>query len=190
MLFRSGWRDGSAVPAGAGLVTPTTPMGEPLDVPRSSNRRVLPTTNEPGVWAADGPPSDTAPPGLLGLSLPLGHEVTGWEGRRRTQLCGDSMDALLRRIGLYPRAMALPDGVRSCLAAQLFRVCALGYEASYRDSAKSDSSKERTYRLYKRMTEAADTWLDTACKGPRSVEAEAIFAQAAGQRLKDRQEVR
>lgn len=186
----TGWRDGSAVPAGAGLVTPMTPMEEPLAVPRSPDKRVLPHSSEPGIWAAGGDVIDPRKSGLLGLPLPLAPDMMTLPGMTKTRRCGDSMNAVLREAGLYERAMALPVDIRNCLAAQLFRMCALGYEAAARDGAKTDSTKKPHHRQYQRMVEAADAWLDEACKSPRSTEAETLFSRAASEWWKRGPEVK
>ena len=42
-----------ATPTGTGLYVPRASTGEPLNVERSPNQRVLPPTQKPGIWAAD-----------------------------------------------------------------------------------------------------------------------------------------
>ena len=113
-------------PRGAGA----SPLGQPWQAPgppRSPNRRILPPSPEPGLWAADEVTAVTRrnqndiPAMLAGVRLP---SPTG-ESTEATRKCADSMNHALRNLRLHIAMAQLPPDVRTCIAARLFEYCAI-----------------------------------------------------------------
>jgi len=98
---------------------------EPL--PRSPNSRVLPPSNEPGLWSADSPRasnSETAAPILYGIELPVPEEA-GPEARFHAEMCARSIDDATRASGKARLVEGLSRQQKACLALQLQDVCLL-----------------------------------------------------------------
>jgi hypothetical protein len=116
-------------PAGGGashgaLSEPNT--GKP-PVPRSPNKRILPASNEPGLWAADGAPvaSGRVTPPLFGVPLPYPPGVGSGEiSRRLADSCVASMTEAAEQAGKLARIMRLSEVVRQCMSAHAMKVCA------------------------------------------------------------------
>lgn len=112
-----------ATPAGAGIVVPTPEGGEQV-VPRSPNKRILPATKEPGLWAADGAPmaSGGDAPSLFGVALP---EPTGAAMLvEASRACVSTVEAAAKSIGADKGVAVYPPLVRKCMAAWAYLMCA------------------------------------------------------------------
>lgn len=125
-------------PPGAGLPEYfREPEREPL--PRSPHRRPLPPTAEPGIWAGDEPRAsvddDPIPetPILAGVVLPYPPGAESELEKRPTRLCARDMNLAIEALNLKDRVEGLSKGDRTCLAAMLYRECAVGNERSYED---------------------------------------------------------
>lgn len=157
-----------ATPAGAGLTT-IGPPGREVSAPRSPNTRVLPTTAEPGVWASDGagkPDRGVVQPELLGVPLPVG--PGGPDVRAKTNRCAGDMAAALQRLYALEKALALPEAVRRCLAAQLFRACADSYSLAIAASLSAgELPHDENPHVYVSMGRAAKTFSELQCKDVR-----------------------
>jgi hypothetical protein len=160
----SNWRDGSAVPAGAGLVTPAVPTGEPLGASRSPNKRVLPPSSKLGFWAADEPrASAKEPPRVAGVELPVPEaDISGFE----SWYCAAKMERLLRSEGQFNVTMELRFDDRHCVIARLYDFCLEKGAAR----AETVVSREKLDTMRKQTSR----WLLYACRhtreGKKSVE--------------------
>lgn len=107
---------------GVGLPLPVHPgERERPPLPPSPNKRILPATREPGIWAADGAVTGTVPQ-IAGVPIvpvpdPKGTILAVDTG------CVESMDRLLTR-DKHARGLALLRAAyRRCLAAGLYAHC-------------------------------------------------------------------
>ncbi|OJH33924.1 hypothetical protein BON30_46210 [Cystobacter ferrugineus] len=91
------------------------------EVPRSPNRRVLPPTGEPGLWAADeARASATKYPTVADIELPL---PTADESNLGTLFCAHKIHKLLTSEGQMRQLMDLRYDDRRCVVAQLYAFC-------------------------------------------------------------------
>lgn len=117
-------------PRGAGAPLVGQPGAPAPVVPRSPNKRPLPATREPGLWAADGAKASTEleERKLLGTYLPGLKGVVDSDGFAKR--CAAEMTRALA--GLPPRMMEeVEEGEMDasfaqlpCLAAWLYQICA------------------------------------------------------------------
>ena len=154
-------------PQGAGAY-----RGEPLPstpVERSPNKRILPASNEPGLWAADGASTATlgGPNGLgvtvLGVAFDLGLEL---RPERAAMECSKAVnDASDSTIHWSKHTLTFPTESMRCIAARAFLRCA----TSVLDDVKNG---KRMYGGFTaedaaKVAEAAKRWDDEYCKGVR-----------------------
>lgn len=118
----------SHLPAGAGA----SPLGQPwqqpgVQVERSPNRRILPPTPEPGLWASDAVEAsrptkyNDMPAMLSGVRLP----APKGESTDATRRCAATMNNALWGARLHEAMARLDSNVRTCIAARLFEYCAI-----------------------------------------------------------------
>jgi hypothetical protein len=104
------------------------PGQRPKEYPRSPHGRILPPSNEPGLWAAEPPAASrswtTGPPELFGVTLPFIPNAATAEDERPTRVCAQTMGALLAKAEPQAELAALPPQARRCLAARLYLKCA------------------------------------------------------------------
>ena len=102
------------------------PHGE--EVPRSPNKRVLPPTKEPGVWAADGaqvPVAGLNPPSVLDCVLPVPRTSQGEAMPGFAVFCAAHMEGILREpVFLTTSPWMSSRGQQECLAAKMYQLCA------------------------------------------------------------------
>lgn len=116
----------SHTPAGAGASAIGQPWQSP-GPPRSPNRRILPPSPEPGLWAADEKEDvtragqDDIPAAIAGVKLPSPRKGSTADTRR----CAISMGKALAEANLYWAMNKLHPGARECVAARLFEYCAI-----------------------------------------------------------------
>lgn len=130
-------------PAGAGLPE-YMPTAERETVPRGKDRRVLPPSREPGIWASDSEPRASAEPfdgTVAGVSLPIAREMNTVEGLTQVAQCGLSLIDAAQRGKVMQRLERLPLETRRCLVAQMYRQC-----MATREQASSGSDKEALSR--------------------------------------------
>lgn len=112
-----------ATPTGTGLYVPRTSIGEPLNVERSPNQRVLPPTQEPGLWAADDmKPSmaaSVARPDLL--QLPTSADPVA---NKLSARCLLAMANVMEASNLQTTWGKLTADHQRCTAAYLLKRCA------------------------------------------------------------------
>lgn len=150
------------VPVGAGVpgervpgpVVPAAPA-----VPRSPNKRVLPRTDEPGVWAADGARGVFvgAEPELFGVNIPFPEDATTEAARDLTRGCIKEMNDAAAASSTRRTISDLPSDVRRCMAMIAYAHCAatrfavaeqlakdlVGYNAAYSRHLKSMETHAR-----------------------------------------------
>jgi hypothetical protein len=112
----------SLTPAGAGASHGMLPAPQ-AEVPRSPNKRVLPASSEPGLWAADGAPRAATPLRLFDVEIPYPGTATHPDAIAETEGC---VATLARASDARARARlaTMPLEQRSCLAAQALLHCA------------------------------------------------------------------
>lgn len=173
-------------PAGAGLPGERVPGASGASVPRSPNKRLLPRTDEPGLWAADKAramdprekPPDT--PGLLGFVLPFPLAAETDRERELTRWCAYKMGNAIKETDRAGDVWRLPSDTRRCIAARLYEHCANiawgVYEAAERaGELYSPPDLERI----KAAQETARAFKKSACKEPLSPDADRIHDAAA-----------
>jgi hypothetical protein len=108
---------------------------EPEPPPRSPNRRVLPVSSEPGLWAADEPTASTRePPRISGVEILV---PTTDAGEFEARFCADKMERFLKSEGQVSALMRLRPDDRQCVVARLEAYC---WES---DLSKSESARRR-----------------------------------------------
>lgn len=147
-------------PAGAGAY-----RGDPLPskpVPRSPNKRVLPATREPGIWAADGAPQASMPYRIFDVEIPFPADARTVDGKRQTGECASGVMLALLSSRLHDEMMAHPFAARRCMAAQAYRSCAgLEIERALRLKAQGEEydadalERLRNMQAHARALEAA-----------------------------------
>jgi len=111
-------------PLGTGLPTMGQPGASRPAVARSPNKRVLPPTKEPGLWAADGAPSAVARHHLWGVEIPLPEGATAHLVEREAWHCANGMDGVAGGIRKVAFISTLPEDVRRCMVARAQYHCA------------------------------------------------------------------
>lgn len=115
--------DPAHAPAGAGASHGSLPMPG-AGVPRSPNKRVLPPTSEPGVWAADGAPKASAPPRIFGVEIPFMVDAHGNTLPGDTAWCAKTVTEAADAAKLRDRVEGYPPDARACMAALAYLHCA------------------------------------------------------------------
>jgi hypothetical protein len=95
--------------------------------PRSPNTRVLPPSNEPGLWSADRPRASSADetaaaPILYGIGLPVPEEA-GPAARFHAAMCARSLADATQGAGKARLVEGLSRQQKACLALQLQVLC-------------------------------------------------------------------
>lgn len=115
-----------ATPAGAGL--PEYVPGTAAPVSRGTDRRVLPPTREPGVWASDKPKisGEIATPVMLGINIPIPVDDNGKPDYLFANQCAEATDTMFKESTLKAPAQRLRYEERECLTARIYDMC-IGY---------------------------------------------------------------
>lgn len=166
------------VGAGAPVLGQPGQHRSPPVLPPSPNKRILPLTREPGIWAADeirAAKRDKLD-GIVGVAFPI-PSVMSPDGVDLVKLCEQTMSAALQKAKRTDKAKALPLGLRRCLVARLFQRCALTVSTH---ADKYDAGKAGPYRAAK---EAADRFAETACTGQRQELLYDLFSEVYNQWL-------
>lgn len=153
-------------PAGAGA----SPLGQPWQPPeaqvaRSPNRRILPPTPEPGLWAADDVEAvrqrsfNEMPAMISGVRLPS----PKGESTVFTRRCAASMNAALAGIRLHETMARLHPDIRACVAARLFEYCTV----------------RRAYDFYKKLMKAGTDSSRAMEQREAAVGVAVLFAESA-----------
>lgn len=104
-------------------------VGSPEELPRGTDKRVLPPTREPGIWASDGEPKavqDLTPPRLMGVLLPFPPAPDDPKEGHFARTCASKFNELIDLHRVAQQAARLPAGVRNCIAANLYQRCIAG----------------------------------------------------------------
>lgn len=113
---------------GVGLPLPVHPgEGERPRLPPSLNKRILPATREPGIWAADEtkgslPPWLTEPPVVVDVTLPYSPDAKGLEDELPTRWCAAKIN-VLEGSELGKAVKRISRWERMCLFAMLYEAC-------------------------------------------------------------------
>lgn len=113
---------------------------EPFDpyagVPRSADKRELPPTREPGIWAAGlTDPADKMPSKTI-LEVPL-PEADDSEARKIRRVCARTMNLAIRLGEFEAFTKRLSEQDRRCLAARLYHHCASELLADFERTAST-----------------------------------------------------
>lgn len=137
-------------PTGTGLPEFTiTGDAQPERPALSPNKRILPPSKEPGVWAADGDPTLAGP--KIGVILAatiirFPDELETVDERAPVEFCAASME---RAIGRWVRGLTLgvlSSSERECLAARLLLHCA--NELDKRPGTRGEQEGRAKARLF------------------------------------------
>lgn len=114
-------------PVGAGVPGERVPGAVAPEVPRSKGR-MLPRTEEPGLWAADGDPALMAGQiygwAVLDVRLPVPDNCDRREKWRWSKMCADRLRNTVNDIPAINREVTnLAKSERACLLAALFHQC-------------------------------------------------------------------
>lgn len=112
-------------------------VGEPEKVPRGTDRRVLPPTREPGIWASDGDLAKVIPtPVMLGFNVPVPVE-DGKPDYLLANACAKKIDEMFQEPALKAPTKQLSDEERECLVAQFYEMCVGTMNKGYRMNEQS-----------------------------------------------------
>lgn len=153
-------------PAGAGL--PEYVPGSPAPVSRGTDRRVLPPTKEPGVWASDSkvPRTPHAFRMFFGVEFPLAPEEFVPYGDQLTNGCAGSARTVSQTGGLVDRIYRLSDGLRRCLAARIYARCAARQVAEHEKRRDTlDAYTPEVLSAQKAVSTTATAFKELACEG-------------------------
>lgn len=111
-------------PPGTGLPATGQPGAQPASAPRSPNKRILPATKGPGVWAADDGHGASAvlPPKVFGVDMP--NPVSGNVVERAVMdTCRHALSMASKESQQEQYLLTLPTDIRMCLAAKAHSMC-------------------------------------------------------------------
>lgn len=145
-----------ATPSGAGAY-----RGDPLPaapVPRSPNKRILPATREPGIWAADGAPVAMARHQLWGVEIPL--PDGGAYVEREAWQCAAGMDEVSTATKKVSTIASATEAARRCMVAIAQYTCAfeLGLSARKQPTPGDTDRLLALAVLEARAAELRNTW--------------------------------
>jgi hypothetical protein len=146
-------------------------VGSPKEVPRGTDRRVLPPTREPGIWASDGPTKASAE------DEPPHDDGDEWFARLEpdemptTPRCRRELAGAVIRLGKQSQREQLPKTPRSCLTARLYLHCAnrelaalqkyghvLDSDAYERAKIEIPAANDRAFRFYANACRGVAPW--------------------------------
>lgn len=158
-------------PAGAGLPE-YRPTEEEPEVSRGKDRRVLPATRGPGIWASDGDETRAAmrqtpvPPSVGPVALSFPETATTEEERKPTRKCARSLNAAISSAA-WDSMMRLSPRLQACLVARLYAYCTTTLYNVYETKAW-----EHAYQSAVRSEEKI-------CKGFTSADTEPVYTDIA-----------
>lgn len=148
-------------PAGAGLPE-YMPVHEAPTVERGRDRRVLPPTREPGIWASDsGSKAKPKPAVILGVVVP---EPTDAHAPGYTSgYCADVYNDIIDQNDLRSRSETLPLAVRRCMAAKLYDHCISSLLTQYARKNKTGELVHAYLEELKRHKRTTSDFVEKAC---------------------------
>lgn len=165
-------------PTGTGLPAMGQPGSQRPAVERSPNKRVLPPTKEPGLWAADGAPRAGEEPGtIFGAPVQLPeHPPLGATAVRGVCAYDMARAAGAARMKLI---LSFPDAVRACMAASAYFQCVLrhAHEAPKKAGWAEPSGWDPAY-LKKAVMPIAEKEMKKACAGVTMTEEQSAALRA------------
>lgn len=111
-------------PAGAGASHGGLAAPRPAPVPDSPNKRLLPPTKEPGLWAADGAPVGVGGPRLFDVEIPHIRNEHDLPVAGETEWCTKGLAKAADAAGWRERIENYSAEVRACMAATAYLRCA------------------------------------------------------------------
>lgn len=139
LLLLSGCVQGVPMPPRAPSFSPTLDapitvgqpgyIGSPEERPRGTDKRVLPPTREPGIWASDGElkgSGEIETPVILGINIPVPVDDGGKPDYRFANQCAELTHETFKDPTLKTPAQRLRYEERECLAARIYDMC-VGY---------------------------------------------------------------
>lgn len=153
-------------PTGAGLPTTGQPGTQGADVPRSPNKRVLPPTKEPGLWAADGAPKATreGSTDVFGVTIPY-PDNAGEAEKRAVDTCSNTIMDAAYAAKRSDYLSSLPLNVRQCLAFSAYEHCARSMRDVFPPNIRIQLSEEVRRLLSDILTHASDLATRYCTKG-------------------------
>jgi hypothetical protein len=135
----------------------------------------------PELWAADGAPRAAIPhPKVLNVELPIPKAARTEDDRYYVRNCADQIDFALLKSTVEIAAMALPDDVRTCLAARLYKHCADGTQKEYDKKYAGRGFDRRAQDRIAMTRQTAREFERQACTGVASSrETDAIFSEVS-----------
>jgi len=106
-------------------------IGTPEQAPRGTDKRVLPPTKEPGIWASDGELRAAASaasdkPYIGPVEIPFPDDADSESKKAPTSVCAMSVTQAIKSSQQWIRFLNLPSSVQQCTAAKLYKFCAEG----------------------------------------------------------------
>lgn len=111
------------VRTGVGAPVIGQPGMQPRTIPRGGDRRVLPPTRGPGIWASDKPKTVPAIPMIAGVALPYPPDVASADEKVMGRLCAAHMTHAIADTDTLQRIMQLGEAARICVAMRLYEHC-------------------------------------------------------------------
>lgn len=152
-------------------------VGEPEKAPRGTDRRVLPPTREPGIWASDRPRPVAPPvrtpgepiPNIRVLDVPVPHHDDArdaWETTPTEQCAGANENVLMAgSMDLAHRALRLSRQQRECLVALAQVDCLKDIQQGVSAAFAGERTKSPILPWIAKALEAAEAWAEKACEG-------------------------
>lgn len=128
-------------------------LRQPQEYPRSPHKRLLPPTQEPGLWAGDGPRAarptiDPNAPRFFNVPLPLPDAPDAYDKKVATH-CGAAMSLAAKWASTAEWYGRLDNKRQQCIAAALYSFCAehLAAPADKASAARLDAVKAAAARF-------------------------------------------
>jgi hypothetical protein len=151
-------------PVGAGLPEVGQPGRQGASVPRSPDKRILPPTKEPAVYAADGAPRAVSAPGLgvtvLGVGFDLGLEL---KPARAAHECAKAVnDASDSTIHWSKHTRRFSEEATRCIAARALLRCSKIVRDELQNQKRMFADFHAEHAAV--ATEAAERFKEAFCK--------------------------
>lgn len=150
---------------GVGAPVVGHPGMQPRTIPRGPDRRVLPPTRGPGIWASGEAPKADAVPIIGGVVLPL-----PWGEKPDDGLwCARQLDAMVYPVGMTPTNRwrdELTEKQRQCVAGRVYTECLSRLREHYAKTLQ-DGLPERLKTMRALLNEA-QRFAGRKCRDPDS----------------------
>lgn len=157
-------------------------VGPVENLPHGTDRRVLPPTKEPGIWASDSELKavSSAGPAIFDVLLPLPPRASDREIENVAR-CARGMTRFLNERPGAVDILALTLEERACLAARLYQHCVESAWDRFRREVKAGTMPQDggLIRFLKRLGEPADAFARKMCSQPLTPRVDAWREEAA-----------